>query len=77
MLKLIPGIAVGRISVSLAAKDDGGSSADITYAYTSLSDHGDRALAEFSEAHFNSFMETWESELNHFLQTGTKLDSHS
>lgn len=73
MLKLIPGIAVGRISIALAAKDDGGSSADITYAYTSLGDHGDRALAEFSETHFNSFMDTWERELNHFLQTGTKL----
>jgi len=76
ILKLIPGIAVGRISISLAAQNDGGSSADITYAYTSLGDYGDRTLAEFTEAHFNSFMEVWERELNHFLQTGTKLEGH-
>ena len=71
ILKLIPGIVVCRITVSLAPEGDGGSRAEVTYSYTSLSSFGDRALGEFTEAHFNSFMETWENELNHFLQTGT------
>jgi hypothetical protein len=73
IIKMIPGVVVGRITVSLAAEDEG-CSADITYAYTSISDHGDRALDEFTGDHFKGFMEIWEKELNHFLKTGTRLE---
>ncbi len=73
IIKVIPGVVVGTIEVRLQPAGDG-CTADITYAYTSVSDHGDRALGEFTEAHFESFMKTWESELNHFLKTGRKLD---
>jgi hypothetical protein len=72
--KMIPGVVVGRISVALAAAGDDGCTADITYTYTSISDHGDRALEEFTDDHFKGFMEIWEKELNHFLKTGTKLE---
>lgn len=74
ILKIIPGVVVGEIRVGL--RDDGasGSLADITYAYTSLSEYGAQMLEGFTEEHFVSFMETWENELNHFLATGTKLD---
>jgi len=74
IIKIIPGVVVGKISVALAAEGDNGCTSNITYAYTSLSEHGDRALEEFTDAHFRSFMEAWEKELNHFLSTGTKLD---
>ena len=56
------------------ADGDDKSIADITYAYTSISDHGDRALEEFTDVHFKSFMVTWEKELNHFLSEGTMLE---
>ena len=72
--KMIPGVVVGQISISLAADGDEACTADITYAYTSISDHGDRALEEFTDDHFKGFMETWEKELNHFLKTGTRLE---
>ena len=74
IIKIIPGVVVGKISVALAAEGDNGCTSNITYAYTSLSEHGDRALEEFTDAHFRSFMEAWEKELNHFLGTGTKLE---
>jgi len=72
--KMIPGVVVGQISISLAADGDEACTADITYAYTSISDHGDRALEEFTDDHFKGFMKTWEKELNHFLKTGTRLE---
>ena len=72
--KMIPGVVVGQISISLAAAGDDGCTAEINYAYTSISDHGDRALEEFTDDHFNAFMEIWEKELNHFLSTGTKFE---
>jgi len=74
ILKIIPGVVVGEITVRLRADRDDGTLADITYTYTALSDYGTQMLDGFTEAHFVSFMETWENELNHFLTTGTKLD---
>jgi hypothetical protein len=74
IVKMIPGVVVGRITVSLSADDDDGCAADITYTYTSISDHGDRALQEFTDQHFKGFMEIWEKELNHFLKTGSRLE---
>jgi hypothetical protein len=74
IIKVIPGVVMGRIAVSLTPDGDSASKAEITYAYTSISDHGDRALEEFTESHFTSFMVTWEKELNHFLSEGTMLE---
>jgi len=74
IIKMIPGVVVGRITIFLAAAGDDGCTAEITYAYTSISDHGERALEEFTDDHFRGFMEIWEKELNHFLSTGTKFE---
>ena len=77
MIKVIPGVVVGTIKICLIADGEDAADAAITYSYTSLSDHGDRALEEFTEAHFKSFMKVWEKELNYFLRTGKMLDSGS
>jgi len=74
IIKIIPGVVVGKISIALAPEGDNGCTSKITYAYTALSEHGDRALEEFTETHFRGFMEAWEKELNHFLSTGVKLE---
>lgn len=74
IIKAIPGVVVGRITVALTPDGKKKCTADITYAYTSISDHGDRALDEFTEEHFTSFMQIWEKELNHFLATGERLE---
>lgn len=74
IVKVIPGVVIGRITVALSADGDDACAADITYSYTSISDHGDRALDEFTADHFTSFMVAWEKELNHFLSTGTMLE---
>lgn len=74
IIKIIPGVVVGKISIALAPEGDNGCTSKITYAYTALSEHGARALEEFTETHFRGFMETWEKELNHFLSTGVKLE---
>ena len=74
MIKVIPGVVVGRIDIQLRDANDGETSADITYTYTAVSDYGDQMLLEFTPEHFLAFMETWENEINHFLTTGTRLD---
>ena len=74
ILKIIPGVVLGRIDIQLRPKDDGETEADITYTYTAVSDYGDQMLLEFTPEHFRAFMETWENEINHFLTTGTRLE---
>ncbi len=71
--KIIPGMVVGTITVAFSADGDEACTADIIYAYTALSEHGKRAIGEFTDEHFRSFMKTWEAELNHFLRTGERL----
>ena len=73
IVKVIPEMVIGTIQVGLTADGEDACTADITSSYTSLSPHGDRAIHEFTKAHFESFMRTWEAELNHFLEHGTKL----
>jgi hypothetical protein len=75
IIKIIPGMVIGTIAVALSADGESACTADINYAYTALSPHGERAIGEFTEVHFRGFMKTWESELNHFLRTGGKLVS--
>ena len=73
IIKVIPGMVIGTITVTIAADGDAVCTADINYAYTALSDHGKRAIGEFTEEHFQGFMKTWETELNHYLRTGKRL----
>jgi len=72
IVKVIPGIVVGKISIHLA-EAPGGASAEITYSFTALGPDGDRVVNEFTQRHFDEFMLTWETELNHFLATGERL----
>lgn len=73
IIKIIPGMVIGTITVRITADGESACTADIEYAYTALSEHGERALEEFTEEHFRGFMKTWEAELNYFLRTGEKL----
>jgi hypothetical protein len=46
---------------------------DVTYTYTALSPAGEDDVGAFTAATYRAFMEEWERELNHFLETGEKL----
>jgi hypothetical protein len=72
LLKLIPGVVVGKIVIRLEAIAEG-TSADVSYTYTALSPHGEAAIDGFTQEHFDRFMKAWEEELNHYLLTGEKL----
>jgi len=72
IIKIIPGIVFGKIMIQLAAAARG-STAEISYCFTSLGPDGDRVVNEFTQEHFDEFMLTWETELNHFINTGERL----
>ena len=72
-----PGSLVVEIMLALAPLSESKTRAEVRYTYTALSEEGNARLAQMSEARFAEFMRDWERELNHFLQTGRKLDSPS
>jgi hypothetical protein len=72
IIKLIPRVVVAKIEIRLSEAGEG-TSAEVSYTYTSLGDYGDAVLEDFSENDFTAFMRTWEEELNHYLRTGSKI----
>jgi hypothetical protein len=72
MLKLVPSVVIGHIEIDLEPSDSG-TSASISYSFTSLGQDGDKVLDGFTQEHFDAFMMTWEDELNHYLATGAML----
>ena len=62
----------GLIEIRLEAAPHG-SNAEISYSFTALGPDGDRVVKEFTQEHFDEFMVTWETELNHFIATGERL----
>ena len=72
MLKITPGLTACRISIVVRGVGTG-SEAEICYTHTSLGDEGDTFVAGFTEAWFREFMQDWETRINHYLTTGTRL----
>ena len=69
LVKVTPGVTVGRISVRLTSEDSG-TAAEITYMHTALSDEGRQFVESFSEEFYARFMQEWEEAMNHYLETG-------
>ncbi len=72
---LLPGVLLVELSVVLTPLPQGKTRGEVRYAYTALSERGNARVAEMTEEHFAAFMRDWESQLNHFLRTGRKLDA--
>ena len=67
LIKVTPGLAVGRIEISLEAAGERDTHAHVSYEYTALGYAGEKFVGRFTEAHYEGFMKEWESELNAFL----------
>ncbi|MBW6496234.1 MAG: hypothetical protein K0B16_17110 [Burkholderiaceae bacterium] len=72
MIKITPGITACRLSITLRSAI-GGSEAVISYTHTSLGPDGDEFVRAFTEAYYQKFMGDWESRINRFLSTGSRL----
>ncbi|MCL4299269.1 MAG: hypothetical protein KJ077_26275 [Anaerolineae bacterium] len=76
-LKVMPEVAVGRIEIRLRPGEANQTLAEVSYAYTALSEAGERLVTGFTEEYYTAFMQEWEAELNHFLLTGQKRPGES
>jgi hypothetical protein len=69
-----PALLVVELGLHLTPLPGGRTQAQVRYTYTALSELGNARIAQKTEAYFAGFMRDWETELNHFLKTGRKLD---
>ena len=73
MYKVTPGHTVGKLEISLTAQGTTGTSAQISYEFTSLGPDGDAFLEGFTAEWYENFMQGWETAINHYLKTGEQL----
>jgi hypothetical protein len=71
-IKVVPGLTVGKIDIQLYPGENKQTLADVTYCFTALSPKGAEFVEQFTESYYKAFMKEWESEINHFLETGRK-----
>lgn len=72
MLKITPDVTACKLTIQLRPVQ-GGSEAEVTYAYTSLGPEGEAVVNAFTEAYYEPFMRDWEKRINHYLTHGTML----
>jgi hypothetical protein len=68
-----PGAIVTEIRIQLATGEHGTTRAHIRYRYTGLSPDGNRALEGCDQKWFEAKMQNWETTMNHYLRTATKM----
>jgi len=61
------------LNISVEPQNENTSSVHIEYAYTAISDEGNKFIAELTEEKFLSAVKFWEKSMNYFLETGEKL----
>ena len=72
-VKVTPGHTVGEIEFTLAPLPDGTTAASVAYSYTAIGPAGESTVAGFTAEHYAGFMQEMESEMNHYIRTGTML----
>jgi len=70
MFKVTPAFTVGKLQISLSAQGKTGTNATIAYEFTSLGPLGDNYLEGFTAQWYDKFMQVWEGQMNHYLETG-------
>ena len=75
-----PGLVAAQIRISLTTSSGAQTSPDhtsalIQYTYTGLSTEGNREVERYDQKWFRHKMQSWETAINHYLQTGKRIDA--
>jgi hypothetical protein len=65
------GVRTTRITVSCESVADGETHVAVRYVYTGLSDTGDKAIAQITDASYREMIDGWGAEIAAFLKRGT------
>jgi len=72
-LRFTPLCWVARLHVAVAERKGNKSLVHFKYTFTGLDDEGNRFIDSLTEADFTRSMKLWEKSMNHYLETGEKL----
>jgi len=75
MFKVTPGFTVGKLQISMSARDKTRTNVSIAYEFTSLGALGDTYLEGFTAQWYEKFMQVWEKQMNHYLETGELISA--
>jgi len=73
-----PGLVAAEIRIHLSnssGAQTSHTSAFIQYTYTGLSTEGNREVERYDQKWFRHKMQSWEAAINHYLQTGKRIDT--
>jgi hypothetical protein len=73
-LHLTPGSDVTEIDIQLRPGPEKGTRAEVRYTWTALTEAGNAKLRRHTPEEFLHSMQSWERQLNHYLQTGKRLE---
>jgi hypothetical protein len=73
MYKVAPRHTVSKLEITLSAIAGGHTTANVSYELTAIGAEGVQFMEEFTEEWYANFMREWESQLNHYLETGRKI----
>ena len=68
-----PGRVLAELRIQLSKAEDGSTRNHIRYRYTGLSPDGNREVEGYDREWFAKRMLNWETAINHYLRTGTKI----
>ena len=69
----MPNVLVTKLEIQVSSITEEKTKAVLTYSKTSLSELGDRVLAEFTKEEYDIMMDSWEKAMNYYLETGEML----
>lgn len=75
LIKVVPDSLLTRVQIQVSDAGGGRSFADVSYIHTALSEEGHTLLESLTSEQWQQFMQRWESAMNHYFETGEKLES--
>jgi len=68
-----PGDVIAELRIQLSPAGKEATHSHITFRYTGLSEEGNREVESYDRAWFESRMKGWETNINHYLETGALI----
>lgn len=76
MYRIVPGVLVGRLAITLDSEDGKKTSASVSYEQTALGKDGEKIVNEFTAESFAVFMDEFTLAINHYLTTGKMIEGN-
>ena len=71
-----PELRVVQIDIGCQAAGEAETRCEVTYTMTALSDLGETLVENYTQSHHDHRIQQWQTAIDHYLQTGTRMAHH-